>query len=248
MSETNTASAEVATDDILKGLINIRRRWVLFHLRQNGSATVDELVDLLVADFSDGGADAEESVRTLLYHMDLPWLEELNLVEFEDERGVVRLTLDPMELGAWLDLAVQKDIRAEVTDGQETDAEKIRVLVVDDNPQLTEVAKQYFGASFDDITVTTANRVEEAVEMLRNQSFDCIVSDLQMPAISGLDFLKVVRSEDSEIPFLLFTARGSEEVASEAIESDVTGYVIKSGEPAQFDELAERIRNVVAEN
>jgi DNA-binding NarL/FixJ family response regulator len=66
-----------------------------------------------------------------------------------------------------------------------------------------------------------------------------------MPAISGLDFLKIVRKEDLDIPFLLFTARGSEAVASEAIKNNITGYVLKSNDPDQFDQLAQQIRSTV---
>lgn len=235
----------LTTNDILKGLLNIRRRRILFHLRQNGSATVDELVDLLETDLVDEeNSGDQESFRTILYHMDLPKLEELDLVKFDQEADIVRLTVEPTKLGEWLDLAVQRDLRIEMAEAESDrpDTKQVEILIVDDNPNLTDAVEKYFEANIDDISVTTATRVEDAVETFRDQSFDCIVSDLRMPALSGLDFLKVVREEDPEIPFLLFTARGSEEVAREAIESDVTGYVIKSGDPEQFDILAEQIR------
>lgn len=253
-SDSNAISnpgGRVTTDDILRGLINIRRRRVLFHLRQNGSATVEELVDLLTTDFTDERATEDRgSFRTILYHVDLPKLEALELIEFDEEDGIVQLTVEPNELGEWLDLAVQRDFQLEMSEheAEESDTETVKALVVDDNPKLTDVIEDYFASNVDDISVTTVTRVEDAVSTFRDESFDCIVSDLRMPAISGLDFLKAVRREDPEIPFLLFTARGSEEVASEAIQSDVTGYVIKSGDPDQFDLLAEQIRTAVEEN
>lgn len=244
------ARDSITTDDILRGLINIRRRRILFHLRQSGSATVDELLDVLVTDLTGDQNDADRSsFEAVLYHIDFPKLESLDLIEFNEGEGIVRLTVEPTELGEWLDLAVQTDLRMELgeSEADEPDAETVRTLVVDDNSELTEVIDDYFASNVDDISVTTATRVEDAVSMLRDQSFDCIVSDLRMPVISGLDFLEVVRKEDSEIPFLLFTARGSEEVASEAIERDVTGYVIKTGEPEQFEVLADQIRTAVSQ-
>jgi len=97
----------------------------------------------------------------------------------------------------------------------------------------------------DDISVTTATSALEAVAAVRAESFDCIVSDYQMPAISGLDFLTAIREEDTTIPFIVFTAKGSEEIASKAIATGVTDYVQKTAEADQYRTLADRIRRAV---
>jgi CheY-like chemotaxis protein len=93
--------------------------------------------------------------------------------------------------------------------------------------------------------VTIANSVPEAVATLERTSFDCIVSDYKMPALSGLDFLRAVRAQNPLIPFLLFTARGNEATASEAIAAGVTDYVRKGPEFDHYDELVERIRSAI---
>ncbi|WP_396611725.1 PAS domain-containing protein [Haloferax sp. S1W] len=75
---------------------------------------------------------------------------------------------------------------------------------------------------------------------------DCIVSDYDMPVIDGLELLAEVRKRKPDLPFILFTGRGSEEIASKAISAGVTDYLRKSGRSDRFGVLANRIRNVVA--
>jgi PAS domain S-box-containing protein len=67
-----------------------------------------------------------------------------------------------------------------------------------------------------------------------------------MPTQNGLEFLQVVRNTHSELPFILFTGKGSEEIASEAISVGVTDYLQKRG-TEQYDRLATRIQHAVAE-
>lgn len=235
-------------DAILEAISEIRRRWILFHLRQSGSATFDDLEDIVVTEIFEEPDEADrEHVRTALHHVDLPKLERLGLITYDPEEDIVKTSVDPTEIGEWLDLAIRRDIRMGVpkTRDDAAESEPIHVLLVDDSKSLTDAAENYFEANHDDLSVTTATRVEQAISLLQDEPVDCIVSDVKMPAISGLDFLKAIREEDRDIPFILFTARGSEEVASEAIANDVTRYVTKKDAPDQFDDLAEQIRTVV---
>ena len=115
-----------------------------------------------------------------------------------------------------------------------------RRVLVDDDTELTDLIETYLG-SVHELSVTSASSVEAAIAERGEQRFDCIESDLQMSAASGLDFLKIVRKSEPDMPFLLFTGHGSEAVASEAVEHDVTGYVQKSHDPRQFEELSRQI-------
>jgi PAS domain S-box-containing protein len=65
-----------------------------------------------------------------------------------------------------------------------------------------------------------------------------------MPGMTGLEFLREVREEYHDLPFILFTGRGSEEVASDAISMGVTDYLQKGG-TEQYELLANRITNAV---
>jgi len=58
------------------------------------------------------------------------------------------------------------------------------------------------------------------MEILANQGVDCIVSDYDMPRTNGIEFLEAVRDQHPELPFILYTGKGSEEVAGEAISAD----------------------------
>ena len=76
--------------------------------------------------------------------------------------------------------------------------------------------------------------------------FDAIISDYQMPDIDGITFLRTVRMQHPDMPFILFTGRGREEVVIEAINSGADSYVQKGGDPrAQFKELTHLIRQIV---
>jgi len=248
LGTTQSDGGSLDLPTVLEALRNDRRRRLLFHLRQHGSATLDELLDVMgIGTETSPTAPGIRRTRATLYHCDLPKLEELGLVAVDVISGTVRLLAKPDLLDEWLDLAVRTDIggRQLVEDPTETERDEIRVLVVDDDPAITEVLAVYLESNYDELSVTTTNNVESATEWLQTNRFDCIVSDLRMPVISGLDFLKVVRDNDPTLPFLLFTGHGSEAVASEAVEHGVTGYIVKSENPDQFDDLAQQIRSTV---
>ncbi|QCC48787.1 response regulator [Halobellus limi] len=66
-----------------------------------------------------------------------------------------------------------------------------------------------------------------------------------MPATDGIEFLEAVREDHPELPFILYTGKGSEEVASDAISAGVTDYLQKGTGSEQYELLANRIRNAV---
>ncbi|AXR78876.1 response regulator [Natrarchaeobaculum sulfurireducens] len=236
------------SDELFYALSNAGRRTVLFHLRQHRVATLDELVDVLTAaSTKEGSADDNTHVHSSLLHSHLPLLEDRGLLTYDPDEQIVESTSLHGTVGAWLDLAVRQQLQYERTVDADarTDDEGIAVLLVDDEPGLPETIGGYIERENDDIEVTTAASTLEAVSTLEEASFDCVVSDYQMPAISGLDFLKAVREQDVDLPFIVFTAKGSERVASEAIATGVTDYVQKDPDPEQFDVLVERIRKAV---
>jgi PAS domain S-box-containing protein len=126
---------------------------------------------------------------------------------------------------------------------------KIKVLLVDDNEPLLNVGKLCLERDAEDFEVTTANSVSEALDLLEFQSFDAIISDYQMPIMDGLDFLASVRSKDEQIPFIIFTGKGREEIAIKALNLGVTHYVIKGGDTkSQYAELIHMVRSSVELN
>jgi two-component sensor histidine kinase/DNA-binding NarL/FixJ family response regulator len=119
---------------------------------------------------------------------------------------------------------------------------RISILYVDDEPCLLELGRQFL-ESMGEFVVSTAESVDNARDMLANKPFDVIISDYQMPGTNGIEFLKYARQQYPDIPFILFTGRGREEVVIEAINNGADFYLQKGGEPqSQFAELAHKIR------
>jgi len=123
----------------------------------------------------------------------------------------------------------------------------IRVLHVDDNEDFLEIACSYLEKGYDRLSVVGVGSPEEAVSVLEKKDIDCIVSDYDMPFMDGLGLLKQVRDKYPKMPFILFTSKGSEEVASEAITAGPSDYVRKDSGSDTFDLLVNRIESSVAQ-
>jgi PAS domain S-box-containing protein len=121
----------------------------------------------------------------------------------------------------------------------------ITVLHVDDRESMTSVTADYLERNGESVNVRTANSVSTALAILEEERIDCIVSDYDMPDCNGIDFLRTVRQRDEELPFILFTGKGSEQIASEAISAGVTDYLQKESGSQQYEVLSNRIANAV---
>jgi len=121
----------------------------------------------------------------------------------------------------------------------------IRVLHVDDESDVADLTATYLAREVDGITVETAESAAEGLDRIRTGSFDCVVSDYEMPGMDGIELLETVREEYPDLPFILYTGKGSEAVASDAISAGVTDYLQKESGSEQYELLANRIRNAV---
>mgnify|MGYP000170992010 CR=1 FL=1 len=121
----------------------------------------------------------------------------------------------------------------------------IRVLHVDDEPDLADLTATFLEREDDRFAVETVTSASAGRESLEQRQFDCVVSDYDMPGRNGIEFLRAVRERYPDLPFLLFTGKGSEEVASDAISAGVTDYLQKGGGTDQYAVLANRITNAV---
>ncbi len=121
----------------------------------------------------------------------------------------------------------------------------ISVLYVDDEPALLEIAKIFLEET-GGINVRTSVSATDALAFPELLSYDAIISDYQMPKMDGIAFLKSVRQRSTDVPFILFTGRGREEIVIEAINNGADFYLQKGGAPeAQFAELVHKIRQAV---
>jgi len=120
----------------------------------------------------------------------------------------------------------------------------IRVLHVDDDPGLSEVTERFLERADDRIAVESAADAEEGLGLL-DDDVDCVVSDHEMPGRNGVEFLRAVREKYPDLPFILFTGKGGEAVASDAISAGVTDYLRKQSGTDHYELLANRVVDAV---
>lgn len=124
--------------------------------------------------------------------------------------------------------------------------EPMHVLLVDDNERWAQFMASELEDHDPDFRVTVALGANEAVLALQDsESIDCVVTDYQMPEIDGIQLVERVHEERPELPFLLVTSEGSEDVALRALEAGVTDYLRKNPRTDQTSLFANRIRRAV---
>ena len=115
-------------------------------------------------------------------------------------------------------------------------SEPRRILVVDDEPQITRVLRTSLSSQGYDIRV--ANDGETALEILKDWSPDLVITDLSMPRMDGLELCRRLRSK-SQMPILVLSVRGEERTKVQALDAGADDYVTK---PFGMNELLARVR------
>jgi PAS domain S-box-containing protein len=140
-----------------------------------------------------------------------------------------------MEVGWMSEYATESSGKVLVALGEKR---LLRVLLVDDERSLLRKAQRHLEMQ-GSFQVDTASSVEEALKMLKKQTYDAVISEYQLPSRDGLEFLKELRQKGDETPFIMFTRRGTEEVAIKSLNLGADQYLNKSGEPEiVYKELA----------
>jgi len=133
-----------------------------------------------------------------------------------------------------------------IEDPNEATTAPVDVLHVDDDPSVLDLTESFLDAELDEVDVTTTTKPGEVIDHLAAGTFHCVISDYDMPGHDGLEVLCNVRDEYPDLPFILYTGKGSEEIAAEAINAGVTGYLQKGG-PDQIRRLANRVEHAAVE-
>ncbi len=122
----------------------------------------------------------------------------------------------------------------------------VSILVVDDSAVDRRLAGGLL-AKQDDWLVHYASGGKEAAGWLRSNLVDAVVTDLQMPEMNGLEFVRHMKSEHPLIPVILMTGQGSEDIAVEALERGAASYVPKRLLGSDLVETVERVLTLAGE-
>jgi DNA-binding NarL/FixJ family response regulator len=122
----------------------------------------------------------------------------------------------------------------------------MKVLLVDDDPLFLELSKTFLEV-FHNIPSDTADSAGEALLRLEKDSYDVVVSDYAMPFMDGITFLRTIRDKRINIPFILFSGVGKEEIMDKAMENGVNSFIQKVGDPkSQYCELSKKISQIMS--
>lgn len=121
----------------------------------------------------------------------------------------------------------------------------MRILVVDDFPTMRKIIRnllKQLGLN----NVLEADDGTDALQLLNNEAIDLVISDWNMPKMTGLELLKSIRGNDelSHVKVLMVTAEAKKENILEAIGSGVSNYIVK---PFTAQVLQEKIEKIFAQ-
>jgi two-component system chemotaxis response regulator CheY len=122
---------------------------------------------------------------------------------------------------------------------------EIRALIVDDSTVMRKIIERSLrqaGLSFS--VVYEAGSGTEALEVLKTKDVDLILSDINMPSMDGLEFLRQIRAQNlaAGVPVVMITTESSEEHVKEAIQAGARGYIRK---PFTAEQVKERVLPLV---
>lgn len=118
----------------------------------------------------------------------------------------------------------------------------MKILVVDDFQTMRRIVKGVL-RELGFVNIVEAENGLKALEVLKGEKIDFVVSDWNMPEMTGIDLLKTVRATEEwkNLPFLMVTAEGKSEQVIEAVKNRVNNYVIKPFTPAVLEEKIRKI-------
>jgi DNA-binding NtrC family response regulator len=117
---------------------------------------------------------------------------------------------------------------------------KRKILIVDDEKSMVSMLKILFEK--ENFIVDTASSGEEAIELLSQDNYDLVISDIKMGGMSGIDLLKETKKQGNPPDVILMTAYASTESAIEALKYGAVDYIVK---PFNIDELLHRVKNAI---
>jgi len=129
----------------------------------------------------------------------------------------------------------------------DVDVDPIRVLHVDDDPEIVDLATTFLEREDDRLTIEPAGSAEDALDRLAADDIHCLISDYQLPDMDCRAFVDAVNESNPGLPFVLFTGRDRTQIDDDLFADGVTAYLQKGSGVDQYGELAEAILTAVAD-
>ncbi len=118
---------------------------------------------------------------------------------------------------------------------------EIRTLIVDDSSVMRKIVERALRqAGLDSLVVHEAGSGAEGIEVLKKEKVEIILSDINMPVMDGLEFLRQLKAQNLApgVPVIMITTESSEEHVKQAIQAGAVGYIRK---PFTADQVKERV-------
>ena len=122
---------------------------------------------------------------------------------------------------------------------------EIRTLIVDDSSVMRKIVERSLRqAGLDTMVVYEACNGAEGLDVLKSKNVDLILSDINMPSMDGLEFLRQIRAQELApgVPVVMITTESSEEHVKQAILAGARGYIRK---PFTAEQVKERVLPLV---
>ena len=116
-----------------------------------------------------------------------------------------------------------------------------KILTVDDSPSMRTMIN--FTLANEGFSVTEAVDGQHALDIVRQQSFDLIISDVNMPKMNGLEFVGSARKVDHHqfTPILMLTTENSPQIKAQGKAAGATGWIVKPFQPEKLVDLVTRV-------
>ncbi len=112
----------------------------------------------------------------------------------------------------------------------------MKLLIVEDEPNLLSILRKGFAENNNDVSVALDGKT--ALEMIQNYTFDVVILDVMLPDINGIEICRRLRAAKNFVPVLLLTALGTSENIVTGLNAGADDYVVK---PFKFGELDARV-------
>ena len=114
-----------------------------------------------------------------------------------------------------------------------------RILAVDDSEPMRQLVEQTLKTGGHEVVLGVDG--QNALDIFATEKFDLIITDINMPVMDGIEFVRQIRTRNNDIPILALTTEGDDSFRRRGEVAGVDGWIVKPFEPAQFIAIVKQI-------